>query len=72
MAPRSYEPRRLIHDEALVVIAQAARNGGIVRSAAEAARLAREHPDSGMTPADISDKLFRLAVQNRLAVDPSA
>jgi hypothetical protein len=72
MAPRSNDPRSLILDDAVVVIAKAARNGGIVRTTEEAIWIARRHPDSGMTPADISNELFKLAVAKRLAVDPSA
>jgi hypothetical protein len=71
MAPRPIDLTQLIRNGALVVVAKAARNGGIVRSVHEAAKIARKYPDSGMTPDEISREIFRLAVECRLAVDPS-
>jgi hypothetical protein len=51
--------------------AKAAPKGRVVRSTAEAARIAGEHPEAGMTVAEISDSIFKLAVENRLAIDTS-
>lgn len=71
MAARSNHPRRLILDEARSVIAKAARTDRVVFTSHEAKRLAQLHPDCGMTEEEISRELFELAVEKRLAVDPS-
>jgi hypothetical protein len=53
------------------VIAKAARKGTVVRSSYEARLLASKHPDSGMTLADITAEIVKLAGERGLPVDPS-
>ena len=71
LAPRSSDQKILALNQIHFVVAKAARNGEAVRPAHEAARIVRDYPDCGMTPMEISERIFRLAVERRMAVDPS-
>lgn len=71
MGGRSTGPRVRALNQINVVIGKAVRKGDVMRPTAEAARIAREHPDCGMTPAEISERIFQLAVERRLDIDPS-
>lgn len=71
MAARSNDPRQLVRDEARVIVAKAARGDGVVFPAREAKRIVQNHPQGGMTEDEIRRELSQLAVERRLAVDPS-
>lgn len=71
MAQNSNNPRAIIRNKALLVIGKAEREGVAVRPLIEAKRIAEAHPGSGMTVEEISEEIFRLAVERRLAVDLS-